>query len=111
MNYSGPGNGRELENVIQRCMVLREAGLIEESDLPQSLVEAPAVSAPSPMFDPSQISFIKAREGFENEYLQELLRINDGNVTQSALMAGISRRYLQELMKKYGLRATDGEGE
>ncbi|HOJ62597.1 MAG TPA: sigma-54 dependent transcriptional regulator [bacterium] len=111
MNYSWPGNVRELENVIQRCMILRESGLIEESDLPQSLMETPAAAVPSPIFDPTQVSFIKAREGFEYEYLQALLRINEGNVTQSALMAGISRRYLQELMKKHGLRALEGEGE
>jgi transcriptional regulator with PAS, ATPase and Fis domain len=107
LNYHWPGNVRELENVIQRCMILREAGQIQDDDLPANLVPDPASNG-SPLFDPQQIPFVKAREAFEHRYLQELLHINDNNVTKSALMAGISRRHLQELMKKFNLR-TNGE--
>ncbi|MBD3267639.1 response regulator [bacterium] len=106
MNYHWPGNVRELENVIQRCMILRDEGTIQEDDLPKNLV--PDIkSTGSPLFDPRQIQFVKAREAFEHEYLKELLQVNNGNVTRSALMAGISRRHLQELMKKFNLRTAE----
>lgn len=109
LQYDFPGNVRELENLIQRCMILREAGLIIESDLPETVKRSrPAVheagSEPA-MLDPSQLTFAKAREAFEQRYLQRLLEANEGNITKSALMAGISRRHLQELVKKHNLRS------
>ena len=108
MEYHWPGNVRELDNVIQRCMILRDLGIIDVDDLPKNL--APDIkSTSSPLFDPGQIPFLKAREAFEHQYLQELLRVNGNNVTRSALMAGISRRHLQELMKKFGLRTEEEE--
>jgi len=107
MNYSWPGNVRELENMIQRGMVLRESGVIEEGDLPES-INAPAPEKKSIAFiDPSELTFQKAREAFEHQYLEQLIKANGGNVTKSAIMAGISRRHLQELMKKYNLRTID----
>ncbi len=107
MNYSWPGNVRELENVIQRCMVLRESGVIEEGDLPE-IIYAPTPEKKSAVFiDPSELTFQKAREAFEHQYLEQLIKSNSGNVTKSAIMAGMSRRHLQELMKKYNLRTID----
>lgn len=106
MNYGWPGNVRELENVIQRCMILRDQGTIDESDLPSNLKNVSQGPA-TPFIDPDQLTFQKAREAFEYRYLEQLLKLNNSNVTQSALMAGISRRHLQELMKKYGLRLPD----
>lgn len=110
LQYNWPGNVRELENVIQRCMILRESGLIEATDLPESLSKVDRVanaSAPSALLDPNQLSFAKAREAFERCYLDKLMEINDGNVTKSAIMAGVSRRHMQDLVKKHNLRASD----
>jgi len=106
MQYHWPGNVRELENTIQRCMVLRETGTIELNDLPKSLT-ASTQNVSVSLFDPTELTFQKARDAFEHRYLQKLLESNNGNVTKSALMAGISRRHLQDLMKKYGLRTTE----
>ncbi|MGI6456992.1 MAG: sigma-54-dependent transcriptional regulator [bacterium] len=106
MDYHYPGNVRELENVIQRAMVLRDQGVIELSDLPANLSAVQQLPATA-FIDPSQLSFQKAREAFEHRYLEQLLKINNSNVTQSATMAGMSRRHLQELMKKYNLRSSD----
>ncbi len=110
MNYSWPGNVRELENLIQRCMVLRESGVISIEDLPETLSGRAKPGQTGAFIDPNELTFQKAREAFEHQYLEQLLSANGGNVTRSALMAGISRRHLQELMKKYGLRSID-QGE
>lgn len=111
IQHSWPGNVRELENVIQRSMILRESGTIEPGDLPQqqeTSTEAPAAPSNSPLndiLDPNQITFTKAREAFERMYLERLLKANEDNVTRSALMGGISRRHMQDLIKKHGLRS------
>ncbi len=111
MNYSWPGNVRELENVIQRCMVLRETGMLESSDLPDTTHNPTPATRTTGFIAANELTFQKAREAFEHQYLEILLNNNDGNVTRSAIIAGISRRHLQELMKKYGLRANEaGEG-
>ncbi len=106
MQHHWPGNVRELENVVQRCMVLRESGVVQLEDLPSSIKASQETEAPLDI-DPQAISLQEAREAFEKKYLKKLLEMNDGNVTQSAQLAGISRRHLQELMKKYGLRPKD----
>ena len=103
IEYNWRGNVRELENVIQRCMVLRESGIIQVDDLPSTLSSSSGGETET-VFDPARLTFHEARELFEQTYLKELLAANEENVTQSAQMAGISRRHLQELMKKYGLR-------
>jgi DNA-binding NtrC family response regulator len=108
MEYHWPGNVRELENVIQRCMILRELGMIDAEDLPHTLIPV-LKSDPSALLNPDHLTFQKAREAFEHRYLEQLLKCNEGNVTKSALMAGISRRHLQDLMKKYGLRDPENE--
>ena len=45
----------------------------------------------------------RTREEFEQRYFSWLLKANNGNVTQSAESAGISRPYLHEIIKKLGL--------
>ncbi|MEW6234433.1 MAG: sigma-54 dependent transcriptional regulator [Candidatus Omnitrophota bacterium] len=108
MNYDWPGNVRELENAIQRCMILRDSGVIGEEDIPSSATAAAKIAVPN-LADPCEVTLPRAREAFERHYLKQLLEANNGNVTQSALMAGIGRRTLQELMKKYGLRTENDE--
>ena len=101
--YDWPGNVRELENTIERCMVLCDGTEISASDLPplgRSIREIPSHT----FVNPRIFGFSQAREAFERTYLKALLEVNDGNVTRSAAMADLSRRYLQELMKKYELR-------
>lgn len=111
MDYPFPGNVRELENIIQRSMVLRDSGMIELGDLPKTLSGTVSSNPSAKWIDPRQLSFQKARDAFERHYLQELLKQNKGNVTQSAVMAGISRRHLQDLMKKYGLRPSSKDDD
>ncbi len=110
MEASWNGNVRQLENMIQRCMIMREDGIIQVGDLPKDLTTE--TTRPGNGFiDPSRVPLQKARELFEKEYLSQLLEANEYNVTQSALNAGISRRHLQELIKKYDLRAESNEKE
>ncbi|MFH1739080.1 MAG: sigma-54 dependent transcriptional regulator [bacterium] len=102
--YSWPGNVRELENTIERAMVLRDEGEICEEDLPPELRRGTPPPESEDYIDQSELTFQQAREAFERSYLESLLKANDNNVTRSAMLAGLSRRHLQELIKKYGLK-------
>ncbi|HOE10691.1 MAG TPA: sigma-54 dependent transcriptional regulator [bacterium] len=103
--YPWPGNVRELENTIERALVLRDQGEICEEDLPIQLRRQPPEAVNDTyLLDQSELTFQQAREAFERSYLESLLKANDNNVTRSAMLAGLSRRRLQELIKKYGLK-------
>ncbi|NCQ62298.1 MAG: hypothetical protein GW913_16720, partial [Myxococcales bacterium] len=42
---------------------------------------------------------------FEREYIESLLRRNDGNISHAAREAEIDRKYFRKLMKKYAIKA------
>jgi DNA-binding NtrC family response regulator len=44
---------------------------------------------------------------FHADYLGELLRRNNGNVTHSALECGLERQALQQILRRYGLKSQD----
>jgi two-component system NtrC family response regulator len=101
-SYRWPGNIRQLENVLERMLVLTAGREITEADLPDELRHMPAPKRDSFLLDlPEQgISL----EGIERELLIRALEKFNGNQTQAALYLDISRRTLIYRMEKHGLR-------
>jgi two-component system response regulator HupR/HoxA len=107
--YDWPGNIRELQNEIERAIVLTPSG---ETIKPEQL--SPHVRAsklvPAPSIDATGTSqndiptFRKARSDFEARFIAETLARNHGNVSRSAEALGLSRIQLQRKIKEYGLR-------
>jgi len=96
--YAWPGNIRELENKIQRAVLLSEGPLIESNDLgfDAKLMTQRKVN--------SDIRTLReAKEGVEKEMVVFSLEKHAGNIAKSAEELGISRPTLYDLMKKYGL--------
>jgi DNA-binding NtrC family response regulator len=96
-NYQWPGNARELLNMVQRAIVFSRGPQITVEDLAFPVMAAlPA-------------NFRHAREAnievFERDYVSDLLRRNEGNITHAAREAGKERRAFGRLVKKYGLGA------
>ena len=91
--YEWPGNIRELENVIERSIVLAEGGILEISHLPAQFHphdEAEEISFPG--------SSLKQIERFA---IERTLDHTGGNRTRAARMLGISVRKLQYKLKDY----------
>jgi DNA-binding NtrC family response regulator len=97
--YNWPGNTRELENVIERLVLLSEGGTLEYRHLP---AEIAADTSPDTAED------LKGRVGgaasaTEKRLVSWALKNAEGNRTRAAELLGISRRTLYKKMKTYGL--------
>jgi len=106
MAYSWPGNVREVENTVQRMMVVAKGDTLEAPDLPPEIgggEKPPRESAT----DLKGITRGSA-EIVEKEAIQHALAETGGNVTRAARSLGISRATLQKKMKAYGLRGPRG---
>jgi two-component system response regulator GlrR len=93
MSASWPGNIRQLQNVIDQCVVLATSPLI-----PASLVER-ALKRKEKAFLP----FAEARDRFEFRYLTQLLEMTEGNVAQAARFAERNRSEFYKLLRKHEL--------
>ena len=95
--YAWPGNVRELENVIERAMLLAEDGVIHGYNLPPSL-QPPAVG------EVANEGALDARLcAIEYEMIVEALKLHHGNMSESAMQLGLTRRILGLRMAKYSL--------
>lgn len=105
-NYSWPGNIRELKNIIERAVVLCDTDRINVGDLPREISMAPPLPAST-----DNLEYREAKErwlaAFERTYLKTLLKITSGNISKAAMKAGIDRKTIHRLIRRYGL---DGEG-
>jgi DNA-binding NtrC family response regulator len=99
--YRWPGNIRELENVIERLVVLTRGDEIRLSDLPDILrKERPALDALHLDLPPEGISL----EAVEKELLLRALKKFNWNQTHAARYLDLSRKTLIYRMEKYGIR-------
>ena len=98
-NYSWPGNLRELENVIERAVVLTSTSFIEAEHLPIHVQDVPG-------FQPKKgfkVGKSQAIEQFERQALAGYLAEAKGKVSRAAELANIPRRTFHRLMAKYKL--------
>ncbi len=99
VEYDWPGNIRELENAIERAVVLSTGPEIVPRDLP-ILQRAAHEEAPTE----SGAGFHEAVLGFKRELLRSTLARASGNQTRAAEVLGLQRTYLSRLLKELGIR-------
>jgi transcriptional regulator with PAS, ATPase and Fis domain len=102
--YAWPGNLRELENSIERAVVLASGRQIEVSHLPFHLQEL------DPLRVTPEGSFLEAKERmisrFERDALIRFLTEARGNISAAAKKAGITRRNFHRLLLKHAIKGS-----
>jgi len=102
LRYDYPGNVRELENIVQRAVILARGDVITTNELP-AVVKGLAHESPS--HAPGSLGDLPgAVEKLEKELVFEALRIHGGNQSKAAKNLGISERNLRYRLKKWGVR-------
>lgn len=102
-DYSWPGNIREMENTIERCLIISEKDVVDVSDLPPHLRSA------EPMLigdlngnifnDEEVIPFERLKE----ESIKHALRVTKGNIVEAAKKLQLGRATIYRLMDKYNI--------
>ncbi|MFQ6084204.1 MAG: sigma-54-dependent transcriptional regulator [Candidatus Aminicenantia bacterium] len=95
--YDWPGNVRELENIIERLVILCKDKIIKPKDLPQTIVKES--KREYKVFTPN-----KSLKEIEKQYISDVLKKNNWNISKSAKVLGIERMTLYNKIKKYNLK-------
>lgn len=102
--YRFPGNIRELENIIERAVILAKGEWITREDFPRSMFDGsgndPEIKIAQ---NYSELKSLRNKvvEEVEKKFLESLLVKNQNNVSKAAKEAGMHRVELQRLLKKY----------
>jgi len=103
MRYDYPGNVRELENLIERAVVLTRNDVIGSSDLSLT-IQAPEVDG-----DDRGTNLTVAVEALERHMIRDALARSNGVMCRAAELLGISERKLRYKLIKYGFREKASE--
>lgn len=98
MEYNWPGNVRELRAVMETAASLSDGDTLELKDIPEN------AQPPGPL---SGLTFKEAKRvwmrQFEKQFLEDLLLMNKGNISQASEEAGIARMSLYRMLKRNDL--------
>ncbi len=102
LTHSWPGNIRELENVLERALVLTEGPSISLDDLPEA-VRRPAPDGPGIGVDSDDLSVKRHGARLEKHLIQLALDRTGGNKTHAAELLELSPRALRYKIQEYGV--------
>lgn len=102
--YDWPGNIRELENLIERLVILSDNNITDLKDLPANIRSFVSdKKSPQPSLDGGQIDLREATEQLQYRLMEEALRLTNGNKSAAARMLGLKRTTLvAKLRRKAG---------
>ncbi len=112
MQYSWPGNIRELENLIERAFILEQGNLISPTSVPSEIMGTRPGAAPVYIDTTLPLGEVRRRaaDEMERRYLRQMLAEQAGSIKSSAKSAGITERQLHKLMQKHRLRKEEFRG-
>ncbi len=111
--YDWPGNIRELENLIERLVILSDNGVTEWQDLPANVRSfVTDKKTPRPLHNSEQVDLREATDQLQLRLMDEALRLTNGNKSAAAKILGLKRTTLVAKLRKQspsaGTRAMPG---
>ncbi len=106
LRHDWPGNVRQLQNFIEKTVLLIEGDTIRAEHVRVDGDDRDA-SGVSRLFE---LDYEQAKQSFAREYLKSVLARNGGNVTRAAAEAGIVRSSFHKMMRKHSIAAKDFGG-
>jgi Nif-specific regulatory protein len=97
-HYDWPGNARELENAMERALVLSSSEMILPEDLPESVLEKDAPPGITPA------KYHTAVKELKKTLIVNALEQGRGNYTEAARILGVHANYLHRLIRNFELR-------
>jgi two-component system response regulator FlrC len=106
--YPFPGNVRELENIIERAVLMTDGGFINQKSLCLESLDDAEAGQPRelelpPILDMTPLHSTKTLKDIEKESICDTLTRVDGNKTKAAKLLGISVRTLWNKVNEYGM--------
>ncbi|HEY0548188.1 MAG TPA: sigma-54 dependent transcriptional regulator [Verrucomicrobiae bacterium] len=95
--HDWPGNVRQLQNEVQRAVLMAEGKVIDEADLAITVSETPAEQA--------VVNNLTLMEAMERNTIVQMLKDTRGNKLETAKRLGIGRQTLYNKIKAYGIEA------
>ncbi len=93
--FDWPGNVRQLQNEVQRAVLLSESDTVEAADISVTAIKTPGVE--------SQDTNFTLLEGVERNAIVQMLKETGGNKLEAAKRLGIGRQTLYNKIKAYGI--------
>jgi two-component system nitrogen regulation response regulator NtrX len=98
--YLWPGNIRELQNMVERLVIMTSGNSITEKELPHYFFESQKVVSAG---DLESVTLKAFRENTDREYIKSTLQKCQGNVSEAARILGVERTNLHKKMKSLGI--------
>jgi two-component system, NtrC family, response regulator HydG len=96
--YDWPGNIRELENAMERAVVIGSSSFILPEDLPETLLESSQASAAAPA------QYHDAVRNLKKQLILTAFEQSGGSITETAKLLGLNPNYLHRLIRNLNLR-------
>lgn len=101
LKYNYPGNVRELENIIERSVVLSRGNVITLNDLPFNIK---GFAEENKISEELQGTLVEQVESLEKRLIYDSLKKANGNQTKAGKLLGITERNLRYKLNKYGIK-------
>lgn len=97
--YEWPGNIRELRNIAEKSLVLSKNNISQT--IIEKIIPKQNEAKQSQIFSPDNIKPLReARAEFEKDYIQKVLQMNKGSITNTAKVLKVDRTYLHQKLSK-----------